>query len=82
MNKKWRRFYYLQRKTEEQRLREKKARPHLKRAAAHLTDHEVRELRRLYSQGSYSYQQLADKFGVTKPTAIRAIKRQTYKWVE
>ena len=37
------------------------------------------EVRSLYSTGQYSYQQLADRFEVSKGTIADIIKRRTFK---
>lgn len=47
-----------------------------------LTDRQVRESRALYATGDYTYQQLADKCGVSKVAMIQCIKRNTHRGVE
>lgn len=48
---------------------------------AKLTAAVVQEMRRLYAEGSHSYKQIANRFGVNKRTAIQAIKRRTWAHV-
>jgi hypothetical protein len=48
---------------------------------AKLTEDDVREIRRLYATGNFSYQELALKFGVVKTTIIDIVRRKTWKHI-
>ena len=46
-----------------------------------LTQQNVLEAIDLYKSGKFSYYQLAEKYGVSKPTIMRAIKGQSWKYL-
>lgn len=50
--------------------------------AAKLTADTVRQMRSMYATGGWTYRALAEMFGVSKPTAMKAIKRQQWKHVD
>jgi predicted DNA-binding protein YlxM (UPF0122 family) len=76
MNKKWRRYYYLERK------REQKARKKLDTPSGVLSEDDVRKIRKLYATGKYSMQNIADIFDVSKTAIVLIMNGKTYKWVK
>lgn len=49
---------------------------------AKLTEQQVREIRRAYAAGEYTMDELAARYGVTHPTILDIIHRNTWKHVE
>lgn len=49
---------------------------------AKLTERQVREIRRLYSTGDYTYKQIADRFGVARSTIGGIIRGETWSYLE
>jgi DNA invertase Pin-like site-specific DNA recombinase len=47
-----------------------------------LDDDKVREIRRLYSEGSHTQAQLAEMYGVTGPTVYALLHRHTWAGVK
>ncbi len=50
--------------------------------SAKLTEQGVRQIRRYYSLGDWTYQQLANRYGVSFSTIGKVVRKEVWKWVK